>query len=269
MTTTTTALEPPTPQFYSGFCDFNSMAKVAVGHFSDLQKKASPAVAIVYLDVASGKDFLGFAQAEVTKRGGTFTAIPIKVGAADATAQVLAMAAMKPDFVAMHGITGSGLVITRAMQQQGVNVPVVMIAHQGVPQLYQAVGQDAGKNLHHVSCFTPGSADNSPGVVEMRQTAEKYGHGTSADDGMYVAGWSSGYLVAEAIRRAGKEPTREKLVANLNSDLTIDTRGVSGNVSYGPNNKAGTWGLRVYSYDYQAKRFKAHGNYADYAKYLK
>ena len=49
----------------------------------------------------------------------------------------------------------------------------------------------------------------------------------------------------------------------------IDTRGVTSVVSYAPDNKVGTWGLRAYTYDFQAKRFKAFGTYDDYWKYLK
>ena len=45
------------------------MAQVAVGFFSDRLKLAAPKVATVHLDVAGGKEFSDFVEAEVKKRG--------------------------------------------------------------------------------------------------------------------------------------------------------------------------------------------------------
>ena len=123
--------------------------------------------------------------------------------------------------------------------------------------------------MYFVSCFAPGSSDDAQGVKEMLATAAKYGHGPMSEDISFAAGWFAGHMVADGIRRAGPEPTRSKLVAGLNTKLTIDTGGVTSPVSFSPDNKAGTWGLRVYTYDFAAKRFKAFGTYDDYWKYLK
>jgi len=267
--TTAAALEPPTPMFYGGFCGFKSIAQVGVGYFSDLLKVKSPKVAVVYLDVGSGKDFLNLAEAEVAKRGGTSKGIAVKLGAADATAQVLEIQNMKPDFVLMHGHTPLALLMKRTMNQYGLKIPTATIAHIGVPSVYLALGAGNTNDMYFVSCFAPGGSDDSAGVKEMLATAAKYGHGQMSEDLSYSAGWFAGHLVAEGVRRAGAEPTRSKLVSGMNTKLAIDTRGVTSVVIYTPDNKVGTWGLRAYTYDFQAKRFKAFGSYDDYWKYLK
>jgi len=267
--TTAAALEPPTPMFYGGFCGFKSIAQVGVGYFSDLLKVKSPKVAVVYLDVGSGKDFLNLAEAEVAKRGGTSKGIAVKLGAADATAQVLEIQNMKPDFVLMHGHTPLALLMKRTMNQYGLKIPTATIAHIGVPSVYLALGAGNTADMYFISCFAPGGSDDSPGVKEMLATAAKYGHGQMSEDLSYSAGWFAGHLVAEGVRRAGAEPTRSKLVSGLNTKLSIDTGGVTSMVTYAPDNKGGTWGLRTYTYDFQAKRFKAFGSYDDYWKYLK
>ena len=268
-TTTLAALEPPTPMFYGGICSFKSMAQVGVGYFSDLLKVKAPKVAVVYLDVGSGRDYLNLAEAEVAKRGGTSKGIPVKLGAVDATAQVLEIQNMKPDFVLMHGHTPVALLMKRTMNQYGLKIPTATIAHIGVPSVYLALGAGNTDDMYFVSCFAPGGSDDSPGVKEMLATAAKYGNGAMSEDISYAAGWYAGHLVREGVRRAGTEPTRSKLVSGLNTKLSIDTGGVTSVVSYGPDNKAGNWGLRAYTYDHQAKRFKAFGTYDDYWKYLK
>lgn len=268
--TTTAALQPPTPLFTGAWCGFNSMAQTMVGYFSETLKVKSPKVAIVYLDVSSGKDFKGFVEAEVAKRGGTTTAVAMKFGAADATAQVLEIVKMKPDFVVMHGVTPTALIVKRAMHQYGLKMPVVAITHQGAPSVFSALGPEAGSDFYFVSCFTPGSADPAaPGVKEMVDAAAKYGRAEDADDISYSAGWFAARLVSESLRRVGPQPTRDKLVAAMNTSFSLDTQGVAPVVNYTTDNREGTWLLRPYSYDYQAKKFKAHGAYSDSAKYIK
>jgi len=79
--------EPAHPNYYAGFCGTKEMAQVGVGHFSDSLKLKAPKVAVVHLDVAGGKEFFDYIEAEVSKRGGSAKSYPMKVGAADANAQ--------------------------------------------------------------------------------------------------------------------------------------------------------------------------------------
>lgn len=76
-------------------------------------------------------------------------------------------------------------------------------------------------------------------------------------------------MLTEAIARLGAEPTREKLVASLDKGFTVDTKGVSSPLKYTKDDHRGLLVVRPYSYDYEAKRFKAYGQYSDYEKYVK
>jgi hypothetical protein len=76
-------------------------------------------------------------------------------------------------------------------------------------------------------------------------------------------------MVAEAIARAGPEPTREKLVASLDKGFSVDTKGASSPLKYTKEDHRGPLVVRPYSYDYAGKRFKAYGQYADYEKFVK
>ena len=262
-------VEPPSPVYYGGYCGFPQMAQVAVGFFSERFKLKAPKVATVHLDVAGGKEFSDFVDAEVKKRGGEHKPLPIKAGAADATPHVLEIINMKPDFVTVYGVSTASVLLMRTMKQYGLSLPAVAITQLGTPAIYEAMGPEVGANYYFVSCFTPGDIDEPGGIKEMAAAADKYGFGAFKNDVNYVGGWVVGQMVAEAIARAGPEPTREKLVAALDKGFTVDTRGVSSSLKYTKEDHRGPLVVRPYSYDYAARRFKAYGQYADYEKFVK
>ena len=269
-TATRAAIEPVTPMFYNAFCGFKEMAQVGVGFFSELLKLKEPKVATVHLDVASGKEYFGYIEAEVAKLGGTAKSMPIKVTAIDAGAQVQEIIAMKPDFIAVHGTATTAILVMRTLQQFGLKTPAFAISYLGTPHIYNALGAEAGSNYYSVSCFTPASVDGGGvGVRDMGVAADKYGHAAMKDDVNYVSGWVAGQLVSESIARAGAEPTREKLVAALDKGFEVDTKGVSAPMKYTKEDHRGLVTLRPYNYDYVAKKFKAYGNYSDYLKFVK
>ncbi|KAF3996499.1 ABC transporter substrate-binding protein [Glaciimonas immobilis] len=267
--TTKAAVEPASPLFYGSFCGFREMAQVGVGFFADKLKLKTPKVAVVNLDVASGKEYAAYIDEAVSQRGGSSQSIQIKVAAADATAQVLEIIKMKPDFVAIHGVPTTAILLMRAMQQYGLNIPTFAITYLGTPGVYEALGPKTGSNYYFVSCFTPADIDESPAIKEMAMLADKYGNGNLKNDGNYVAGWVVGQLAAESIAKAGAEPTRAGLVAALAKGFEVDTHGVSSPLKYTSDNHLGLVLLRPYNYDYDTKRFKAYGNYSDYQKYVK
>lgn len=267
-TTAKVAIDPPTPYFYGGFCGFKEMAQIGVGFFTDHLKLKNPKVALVHLDVASGKEYADHIETAVKARGGSVKAIPIKVVAADATPQVLEILATKPDYVAIHGVPTTSILVMKAMKQYGIDVPAFAITYLGTPGVYENLGPDAGKNYYFVSCFSPASSDPKASA-EMAAAAEKAGFGPLKDDINFVAGWAVGNTVAQAIAKAGKEPTREKLAEMLNAGFTADTGGLSSELKFTPTDHEGLHVLKPLNYDYAAKKFNSYGDYKDFEKYLK
>lgn len=261
--------EPANPMYYAGFCGTREMAQTGIGYFTERLKLKNPKVAVVHLDVAGGKEYADFVTTEVTKLGGVTKALPVKSGAADVTAQVLDIIAMKADVVTIYGVPSNSILTLRTLQQYGAKTPAFGITHLGTPEIYTAIGPEAGANYYFMSCFTPGESDASTGVAEMSAAAEKYGHGALKSNVNYVGGWVIGQLIAEAVAKVGPEPTREKLVAALDSGIQVDTKGVSAPLGYTKGDHRGLVAMRAYSFDYPTKTFKPFGQYADYEKYFK
>ena len=267
-TTARALTEPPTPMFYGGFCGYNEMAEVGVGFLTSHLKLTAPKVLTVHLDTAGGKEFADDVAAAVKRAGGTHVAVPIKPAAADATAQVLEINNVKPDFIAIHGVTATPILLLRAMQQYGLTMPVFGMAYIGTPIVYNSLPPEAGDKYMFVSCFTPGGLDTTPALKTLNEHADQYGHANVKGDINYVAGWTIGKLVTDAIGKLGPDLSREKLVSMLNGGFSIDTGGLSAPIAYTKDNHRGIVELKPFSFDYGTHQFKGYGAYDDYSKYI-
>jgi branched-chain amino acid transport system substrate-binding protein len=267
--TSTKALsEPVSPMVYNGFCGYKEMAQAGIGHFVDKLKLKAPRVITVAIESAGGKEYHDYMAEAVGKLGGTAHHVTMKVTAVDVTPQVLEIMDKKPDFITIYGVPNTAILTMKALQQYGVNIPAFGITYLGAPQIFQSMGPQAGANYNFVSCFTPSGTDNAPGNVEMSAFADKVGRGAMKEDINYVAGWVAGQMISEALDRTGKAASRAKLVETLSKGFTIDTKGLSAPIAYTPQNNTGPALFRMFGYDFESKKFKGSGEYADSAKYI-
>jgi branched-chain amino acid transport system substrate-binding protein len=268
-TQTKALAEPVSPMVYGGFCGYREMAQTGVRYLTEKLKLKNPKVMVVSIESAGGVEYAEFVNDAVKKLGGSSSAITMKVTAADVTPQVQAIIAAKPDIVTIYGVANTSILTVKAMQQYGLKIPTFGISYLGAPNIFSAIGPDAGANYTFVSCFTPGGADDSPGNKELSAYADKIGRGTMKEDINYVAGWTTAQMAAESIARTGPEPTRAKLVETMNKGFTVETRGLAAPIRFTKDDHIGPQVLKFFGYDYQAKKFKAFGEYNDYVKYTK
>ena len=193
----------------------------------------------------------------------------MKVTAVDATPTVLEVIAAKPDLITIYGVGNTAILTMKGLAQYGSKIPGFGITYLGAPQIFTAMGAQAGANYSFVSCLAPGGADQSPGNKDLVAYAEKVGHGALKDDVNYVSGWVVAQIAAESLAKVGPQPTRAKLVEYLNKGITVDTRGLTAPITYTPTDHAGPVLHNVFDYDYATSKFKAIGEYSDYQKYMK
>lgn len=266
--TSTKALsEPVTGMVYNGFCGYREMAQAGVGHLTDRLKLSAPKVVTVAIESAGGKEYHDFVAEAAAKRGGEAHHVTLKVTAVDVTPQALEIMRLKPDFITIYGVSNTAILTMKALQNYGVNIPAFGITYLGSPQIFQGMGPEAGANYNFISCFTPGGADDTPGMREMVAFADKAGRGAMKEDINYVGGWVTGQMIAEALDRTGPSPTRAKLVETLSRGFTVDSRGLAAPFSYTPTNNTGPVVFKMFGYDYGARKFKAYGDWSDYEKY--
>ena len=261
--------EPVSPMVYNGFCGYREMAQTGVGYFTDKLKLAKPKVMVVAIESTGGKEYFEYVQEVVAKYGGTAQMVTMKVTAVDATPQVLEINAAKPDLITIYGVANTAILTMKGLQQYGLKTPAFGISYLGAPQIFTAMGPQAGDNYTFVSCFTPGGSDQTPGNREMSAYADKVGSNAKKEDINYVAGWITAQMGAESLAKSGPEPTRAKLVDTMSKGFIVDGKGLAAPIHYTPTNHTGPSVLKVFGYDYAGKKFRHFGEYSDYAKYTK
>jgi branched-chain amino acid transport system substrate-binding protein len=268
-TPTRVLTEPASPMVYNGFCGYKEMAQTGIGYYAEKLKLAKPKVMVVAIESTGGKEYFEYVQEVVAKLGGSAQMTTMKVTAVDATPQVLEINAYKPDLITVYGVANTSISTMKGLQQYGLKIPTFGISYLGAPQIFQAIGPEAGANYTFVSCFTPGGSDQSPGNRELSAFADKVGSGEKKEDINYVAGWITAQMSAESLAKAGPEPTRAKLVEVMSKGFTVDGKGLAAPIVYTPTNHVGPSVLKIFGYDYGSKKFKHFGEYSDYAKYTK
>lgn len=268
-TSTKPMSEPVSPLVYGGFCSYPQMAQTGVGYYTEQLKLKAPKVMVVSIESAGGVEYAQMVAAAAAKLGGTSSLVTMKITAADVTPQVLEIIAQKPDFITIYGVPNTAILTMKAMQQYGLKIPAFGISYLLAPQIYAAMGPEAGANYNVVSCFTPGGTDQSAGSRDMMAAADKFNHGAIKEDINYVAGWVVGQIAAEVIAKLGAEPTRAKLVESMSKGFTVETKGLSAPITYTKDNHTGPVAFRMIGYDFAAKKYKPFGEFADYLKYTK
>ncbi len=261
--------EPVTPVVYNGFCGYREMAQTGIGYYAEKLKLSKPKVMTVAIESTGGKEYHEYVSDVVAKLGGTAQMVTMKVTAVDATPQVLEIIAAKPDLITIYGVANTAILTMKGLQQYGLKTPAFGISYLGAPQIFAAMGPEAGSNYTFVSCFTPGGSDQTPGNREMSAFADKVGSSAKKEDINYVAGWIAAQMGAESLQKVGPEPTRAKLVDTMNKGFVVDGKGLAAPITYSPTNHTGPSVLKLFGYDYATKKFKHFGEYSDYAKYTK
>jgi len=172
----------------------------------------------------------------LTKRGmvihssGTVERNTVKVEEA-----VKAIQASEPDAIVMVSAYTSCAEFIRQMRKAGSGATFYNVSFVGSKALADALGSDgSGVAISQVVPFPWGSA--VPVVKEYQSLAKKSGfadYNFSAMEGFLTA-----KVMVEALRRAGKNPTRESLVDALEKMQDVDLGGFY--VGYSPKNHAGS-----------------------------
>ena len=110
--------------------------------------------------------------------------------------------------------------------------------------------------------FPTAPADQTQeGLGEFRALAEKYKLPAS-HVAVQLSAYSAAKILAEAIKRSGKDVSREKLIQALEGLHQFST-GLTAPISYGPNRRIGAMGAHVVTIDLKTKQFVIEGGWIE------
>jgi branched-chain amino acid transport system substrate-binding protein len=142
--------------------------------------------------------------------------VEFKVGDTDFTPQILELKKANPQIVLAMGHTPEVSIIIRQMRELGMNQPIFIGAASVDNQLISKAGSAAEGVMG--GWLKPLYFDSKhPDMVEfMRVWTEYLGTVPAGRPNLYdLMGFSEMYVVAEGLRRAGPQPTREKFIDAL------------------------------------------------------
>jgi ABC-type branched-subunit amino acid transport system substrate-binding protein len=193
-------------------------------------------IAVVYTDDSFGKDCLvGVQQAMKGKNIAPVAVASHQRGSTKVEEAVAIIAKTQPQAVIMTVLADAGVAFVKQMKKTGQTPLFLTLSNNSSNAFIKNLGEDGpGVAVSQVSPY-PFSA-TVPVVKEFQDSIK--GKQDVAPSYASIEGFIAAKVLVEGLRRAGPKPTREKLVAALESMRRFDLGGVD--VTYGPGIRTGT-----------------------------
>lgn len=204
-----------------------------------VEKLKAKRVAVFYQNDAVGQDLLKGAVPELKKLGLTFVAeASYQAKETDVSAQVLALKKADPDAILMFSISGQTANFLKTAFQLGWKPKFVLAPWNTDPVTIKlAGGAEVAEGVYSM-LNTPLPDGDDPKVVQYRELMKKYAPDIRVGS-LSMNGMGEAQVVVESLKRAGRELTREKLLAATETLRDWDGS-VFGWVRFTPTSHVGT-----------------------------
>ncbi len=196
-------------------------------------------VAVAYQDNDFGKAALRATEAAAKKRGAQLLgSVPVDVNSADMSKTVASVLALQPDAVLVLTAGRSSIDFMLQYRKASPFTWLLALSVVSSKELVAALGDLArGIVVSQVVPYPWGGAQVAV-VKEYQSYLEKAGKAKDAYSYAGLEGFISAKVFSEALRRSGRDLSREKLMATLESMGKIDVGGFS--VTYAQNDHSGS-----------------------------
>lgn len=205
-------------------------------------KQGAKRIAIVY-QTGVGKAPLDAVSYRLKESGMTLAdSAEFTPGQEDFSAIISKIKAVNPELVLTAGLAVPVSLIVREGKKQGLK-PKFGFANHGTiidPEFMRLVGS-AGEGVGTIQHFKDAESKD-PEVAEFRTRLKKY-FPKEVPGLLSMHGYVSAKIFCEAMKKAGAEPTREKLIAALES-MTGEDIGFAAPLGFSPTNHQGITAIR-------------------------
>jgi branched-chain amino acid transport system substrate-binding protein len=192
-------------------------------------------IALMYVDDSFGKDGLAGVQEAMKVANLTPVAVASHPRAGDVSEAVAIIGKAEPQAIIMITLADAGVAFVKQMKKTGRSPVFLTLSNNSSNAFIKNLGEDGwGVAVSQVSPY-PFSATMA--ITKEFQDIIK-GKADVAASYSSMEGFIAAKVLVEGLRRAGPKPTREKLIAGLESMQRYDMGGVD--VTYGPQLRTGT-----------------------------
>lgn len=195
--------------------------------------------AVMYQDDPFGKSGLAGAERAVQKlgmqlvaKGGYDRTKPEEVDAA-----IAAIAPANPDAIIMVSVNRASAAFVKKMREKGSRARLFSISVVNFKELLKNAGEEMVRGVGISQVMPYPYSSKVPVAHEFQQMMAKYQPGKTVSYAS-MESFIAAKILVEAIRRTGGNPTREKVIAQLEKMSNYDVGGFK--VSFGPDNRVGS-----------------------------
>jgi len=234
--TGTTALAVPLKKnIYAVQLNYTTEATLATQYALDTM--GTKKIAVFYQNDAFGKEGLDAVQAELKKRGlPAATGVSYETADTNFSAQALKLQTTGADTVILYAVPKPGGSIIAEMGKIGYAPKLLSSSVINDPSIFQLAGTAINGML--IEAYLPAFDDTSnPKIVEYQAFMAKYAPKEQIG-GFTESGYTYGQVFSEALKRGGKELTREGFMTNLDQ-MKDFTGSLVPSLSYSPTDHSG------------------------------
>ena len=240
---------------FTHFATYENSTKLVFDYVIKDLKKKKPRVAIVYTDNEMGKSSLRGARSAAKFYSLELVREEIlNLTDTDATSQALNLKKAKADYVIVAGAVPTAVSILKDSKRFGFS-PVFFGTYATVDEAVIRMVGNAARNWFVLFCYGLWD-DESPGIVEMKRITYKYHPDSKKRSGFYTMGWTMAIIMAEGMKRAGRDLSREGLVDGIESIKDFDTKGVTGILDYSSTSHRGGEEVAIFKADLKKNSYK-------------
>jgi len=196
--------------------------------------------AALYQDDEYGKSFLTAFEKDLARFGLKLVAAEsVKRGVTDVSAQIAKLQAAKPEVTFLVLVPGPAAQALKERQKIGT---LMVSTGPLTDERYLALAGDAAEGVEGLSLWPDPVSSDLPGVKLYREHMQRY-YPTNEVNRYSIAGYFAARLFAEGAKRAGRNLTRESLIAALESMKGYES-GILPPITIGPDHetqKQGFW----------------------------
>lgn len=223
---------PPRKYLFPVRASYHSETTAIVNHLVSLGIKK---IAVMHDDGAFGKDVLaGVQKAMQEQKMAPSSVASYERGTLKVEPAVKQIAADNPQAVVMAAAVDSAPAFIAQMKAQDKSPMFFTLSNLSANSFVKALGPNVnGVVISQVSPYpfavTTPIASEFLKAIKGREMSASYAA---------IEGFIGAKVLVEGLRRAGPQPTREKLIKGLESMARVDLGGIS--VTYGPEDRSGT-----------------------------
>ncbi len=250
--------EPKSPKYIFGYGPFYADQVIFnIEHILFKLKAKDPKVAFFYQDDDFGQDgYRGFKAAVEKYKLKVVATEKYSRGAIDISSQVLNIKKANPDFVLATVIPSHAILLLKEAKKVGLKTPIFSCANAALHDVIKVAG-DATDNLYCTEYTALCNETNVPGMARLIEIRKKRNPKEEYPPKYYVISYVNALILAEGIKRAGKDLTREKLRKALETMKDFSTDGLTGPITYSEKDHCPMTAMRIIKANYKKGHYEA------------